>query len=69
MPIIVSTKYYFFYLKHNKLIYVIFSHFMYNINPNHNFNQTYHDMILDKKKNQTIILTKHTFYINQPQQK
>ena len=66
MPIIVSTKCYFFYLKHNKLIYVLFSHFMYNINPNHNFNQTYHDMILDQKNNsnhnfnQTHILYKPT---------
>ena len=66
MPIIVSTKYYVFYFKHNELIYVIFSHFIYNINPNHNFNQTYHDMILDKKKksnhnfNQTHILYKPT---------
>jgi len=40
--------------------------FIYNINPNHNFNQTYHDMIFNKKKSQTIILTKHTFYMNQP---
>ena len=66
MSIIVSTKCYFFYLKHNKLIYVLFSHFMYNINHNHNFNQTYHDMILDQKKisnhnfNQTHILYKPT---------
>ena len=65
MPIIVSTKCYFCYLKHNKLIYVIFSHFIYNINSNHNFNQTYHDMLLDKKKsnhkfNQTHILYKPT---------
>jgi len=39
---------------------------MYNINSNHNFNQTYHDMILDKKS-QTAILIKHTFYINKQQ--
>jgi hypothetical protein len=49
----------------NKLIYVLFSHFIYNINPNHNFNQTYHAMIFSKKKsnhnfNQTHILYEPT---------
>jgi hypothetical protein len=42
---------------------------MYHINLNHNFNQTYHDMIFGKKKSQTTILTKRVFYMNQPQQK
>ena len=45
----------------NKLIYVFFSHFLYNTNPAHNFNQTYHVIIFDKIKsnhnfNQTHIL-------------
>jgi hypothetical protein len=48
-----------------RLIHVFFSHFIYNINTNNNFNQTYHDMILDEKKlnrnfNQTYILYKPT---------
>ena len=46
---------------------MLFSLFMYNINPNHNFNQTYHNMIFDKQKkksnhnfNQTHILYEST---------
>ena len=55
-----------FHIKtNNKLIYVIFSYFLYNTNPNHNFNQRYHAMIFDKIKsnqnfNQTHILYEPT---------
>ena len=51
--------------RNNKLNYVIFSYFLYNTNPNHNFNHTYHAMIFDKIKsnhnfNQTHILYEPT---------
>lgn len=34
----------------NEFIYIIFSHFIYNVNHNHSFNQTYHIMIFIKIK-------------------